>query len=187
MHYYDVCYIVNVSCTITAPHGRFWQLHALGFLFLKACERAYRTRRFLSPEKSTLVIRVMLFLSRSLLEKEGGGDRKNELAFSPSLSQLLFKFLDSRKNSRPPDARTNVLGCQSLSGHITAAVWMQNLLSPRLLNQFFILTQFLPALSIINTGKTLCNALKPPPNQLSHITTIIIIIIKIPVTALGKL
>lgn len=38
--------------------------------------KTYRTRRFLSPEKSTLVIRVMLFLSRSLLEKEGGRDRK---------------------------------------------------------------------------------------------------------------
>lgn len=34
---------------------------------------SYSTRRFLRPEKSTLVIRVMLFLSRSLERERRGG------------------------------------------------------------------------------------------------------------------
>lgn len=43
---------------------------------------SYSTRRFLRPEKSTLVIRVMLFRSRSLeRKKKGEGLRKKLKAF----------------------------------------------------------------------------------------------------------
>lgn len=72
--------------------------------------KSYRTLRFLSPEKSTLVIRVMLFLSRSLEEKDLKKKKirypvhHNDHNHSISLVHSLSCSKTLSMNSRPPDA-----------------------------------------------------------------------------------